>query len=232
MVFHGGKCEGKKIPGSGIDSNRGMRKESTVSSTLFEAAAERAGKTWKIYIVALCILQLTLVIDAMSGLSFLGKGGQIDLAGFKVVREALSATYGILFAVFIGAAYLESGLLLRSAGHTSGSILARPAALDLWFISPFSHSRFLRGLFWAALFNGFILLGVFAWVHVAGWGPPRSGTVPFWAYRAIGVVDLLVLIVCLEFARRIRRNLRKVRSKLGSSADSPGSGKRPKMGTA
>lgn len=195
-------------------------KTGTVSSTLFEAAAERAAKTWKIYIVALCILQLTLMIDAMSGLSFLWEGGQIDLAGFKVVREALSATYGILFAVFIGAAYLESGLLLRSAGDTSGSILARPAAIDLWFISPFSHSRFLRGLFWAALGYGFFLLGVFGWVHVAGCGPPRSGTVPFWAYRAIGWVDLLILVVCLKYAWRIRRNLGKVQSKLRSSAGS------------
>ena len=196
-----------------------------MGSTLFEAAAERTAKTWKTYIVALCVLQLTLMIDIMSGFSFLGEGGKIDLAGFKIVREALSATYGILFGVFIGTAYFESGLLLRSAGNTSGSILARPAAIDLWFISPFSHSRFLRGLFWAALAYGFLLLVVFGLIHVAGWGPPRSGTVPLWAYRAIGVVDLAVLIVCLKYARRICRNLGKVRSKLASSG-SPISGEK------
>ncbi|HYJ06817.1 MAG TPA: hypothetical protein VEX43_16900 [Chthoniobacterales bacterium] len=218
MVFHGGKREGKKIPGAmGLIRAAECANRGTMSSTLFDAAAERTGKTWKTYMVALCILQLTLMIDAMSGFSFLREGGEIDLAGFKIVREALSATYGILFAVFIGTAYFESGLLLRSAGDTSGSILAKPAAIDLWFISPFSHSRFMRGLFWAALGYGFFLLGFFGWVHVAGWGPPKY--MPFWAYRAIGVVDLLVLIVCLEYARRIRRNFAEVKSKLGSPAE-------------
>jgi hypothetical protein len=194
-----------------------------MSATLFEAAAEKTAKTWNRYIVALCILQLTLMIDQMSGAEFLCQGKPIDLAGFKVVREALSATYGILFAVFIGAAYLESRLLRESAPGSSA--MERPAVIDLWFVSPFSKSLFFRFLFWGALVYGFVLLAIFSVIHLAAIGPPRSNTVSSLTYRAIGAGDLLVLIFSTSYAFKIYRNLEEVRSKL-----MPRSGERPKEG--
>src|SRR4051812_32290230 len=105
-----------------------------MSSTLFEAAAERAVKTWKAYLAALCVLLLAFIIDWMSGSPFFVKGEPIGLSNFKVVREALSATYGILFAVFVGAAWQESRLLRLSVKDAADSSVARPVAIDLWFI--------------------------------------------------------------------------------------------------
>ena len=63
-----------------------------MSANLFEAAAERAVKTWKAYLAALCLLLLAFVIDRMSGSPFFEKGEPIEIANFKVIREALSAT--------------------------------------------------------------------------------------------------------------------------------------------
>jgi hypothetical protein len=185
-----------------------------VSSTLFEAAAERAVKTWKAYLAGLCLLLLAFVIDWMSGSPFFTEGKPIELANFKVVREALSATYGILFAVFVGASYQESRLLLRCAKGSLDKSLARPAAIDLWFISPFSHSRFLRFLFWLSFAYGFGLLGIFSVIHLAGCMQPHEGRMSQWPYQAIGVADALVFIGCLLFARWTCRNLQEVRRKL------------------
>jgi hypothetical protein len=163
------------------------------------------------------------MIDQMSGAEFLCQGKPIDLAGFKVVREALSAAYGILFAVFIGAAYLGSRVLRESAPGSSA--MERPAVIALWFVSPFSKSLFLRFLFWGALVYGFVLLAIFSVIHLAAIGPPRSNTVSSLTYRAIGAGDLLVLIFSTSYAFKIYRNLEKVRSKL-----MPRSGERPKEG--
>lgn len=186
-----------------------------MSSTLFEAAAERAVKTWKAYLAALCVLLLAFIIDWMSGSPFFVKGEPIGLANFKVVREALSATYGILFAVFVGAAYQESRLLKLSVKDAADSSVARPVAIDLWFISPFSSSRSLRVLFWFSFLYGFGLLGFFTVIHLIGWRQPPEARMSHFAYRAIGVGDGLVLAGCLRFALApICRSLQEVRRKL------------------
>src|SRR4051794_7828449 len=102
-----------------------------MDSTLFEAAAERAVKTWKAYLAGLCLLLLAFVIDSMSGSPFFKQGKPIEFANFKVAREALSATYGILFAVFVGAAYQESRLLKVSVKGAAEKSVTRPSAIDL-----------------------------------------------------------------------------------------------------
>jgi hypothetical protein len=186
-----------------------------MSSTLFEAAAERAVKTWKAYLAALCVLLLAFIIDWMSGSPFFVKGEPIGLANFKVVREALSATYGILFAVFVGAACQESRLLRLSVKDAADSSVARPVAIDLWFISPFSYSRSLRVLFWVSFVYGFGLLAFFSVIHLLGCWPPPEARMSHFAYRAIGAGDALVLAGCLRFALApIYRNLQEVRRKL------------------
>jgi hypothetical protein len=185
-----------------------------MSSTLFEAAAERAVKTWKAYLAGLCLLLLAFVIDWMSGSPFF-KEGKIELGNFKVVREALSATYGILFAVFVGAACQESRLLRVSVKDAEDSSVARPVAIDLWFISPFSYSRSLRGLFWVSFSCGFGLLAFFSIIHLIGWKQPPAARMSHFVYRAIGAGDALVFAGCLRFALLpICRNLQEVRRKL------------------
>ena len=112
-----------------------------MNSNLFEAALARTAKTWKAYVSAICILYLTLLIDSLSGFSFLSGNEPISLGGFKVVREALSLTYGILFTLFILTAFLESRVLKRSSVSLAPSP-SGPSAPDLWFISPFSAPGF------------------------------------------------------------------------------------------
>lgn len=186
-----------------------------MNSNLFEAALARAAKTWKAYISAICILSITLLIDYLSGFSFLLGKEPINLGGFKVVREALSLTFGILFSLFIATAWLESRVLKRSAVALSPSTSSSGnSALELWFISPFSASRFLRGVFWFFLVDGFLFLGTFSLIHLTGTLPPDPRRMAPWLYWAIGGIDCLVFAVCLPFAYFIFRNIQHVRSML------------------
>jgi len=182
-----------------------------MNSNLFEAAPARAAKTWKAYISALCILHLTLLIDSLSGFSFLSGNEPISLGGFKVVREALSLTYGILFTLFIVTAFLESGVLKRSSVGLSPTPSGN-SAVDLWFISPFSASRFLRGLFWFFLVDGFLFLAAFSLIHLDGRWPPNPDRMSAKIYTLIGRVDFILFVTCLPFAYLIYRNLRRVRT--------------------
>jgi len=185
-----------------------------MDSKLFEAALERAAKTWKTYIAAICILHLTLIIDALSGFSFLLGKDPIDLAGFKVVREALSATYGILFSVFVATTFLESRLLKT---RSSASDLAKSnglAMLDLWFLSPFSDLPLLRKVFWFLFIDGFLFLAQFSYAHLALISPPNPARMSSEMYVAIGGVDLVLLIICVPFGYRTYRNFQHVRAML------------------
>jgi hypothetical protein len=181
----------------------------------FEAALERAGKTWKRYSTALCALLLAFIIDWLSGFRFLKEQQQIEVAGFKVVREALSATYGILFSVFIATVFLESCQLLVRSATTDGALSDPPDALDLWLLSPFSGSRALRSIFWALFLYGFCLLAFFSIVHLMGHWPPNPGrNMSMGLYRGIGLFDLLLLIPCSYYGYRTYQNLQRVRSRL------------------
>jgi len=183
-----------------------------MNSKLFEAALARAAKTWKTYVSAICVLYLTLLIDFLSGFSFLSGREPINLAGFKVVREALSLTYGILFALFVTSAWLESRVLRASSSGSDSSMPADSAALDLWFISPFSSARPLRFLFWFLFVDGFLFLAQFSLIHLACLWPPDPKRMSEGVYIMIGVIDLILLLICLPLAYRIYKNLQHVRA--------------------
>lgn len=180
-----------------------------MKSGLFEAVLLKTKKTWTTYVTALCALSLGLLIDWLGGSHFLRPGGAIDLAGFKVVREALSATYGILFAVFIIATFCESRLLKKlsqTAAH-----LPESAELELWFLSPFSRSLW-GSLLRAGLFSiGYSWLAVFSVVHIANKFPPNPKNMGTRLYVGIGIVDALILLGCLWFGLKIYQNHRLVR---------------------
>lgn len=186
-----------------------------MESKLFEAALERVVKTWKTYITAICILHLTLIIDALSGFSFLRGGEPIDLAGFKVVREALSATYGILFSLFVVNAFLESRLLKSRSSATDLSTANGFSVLDLWFLSPFSDSQILRKAFWFLFIVGYLLLAQLSFVHLLFSetlsDPTRMSPGIF---AAIGAIDFILLVICIPFGYRIYQNFQHVRSML------------------
>jgi hypothetical protein len=185
-----------------------------MDSKLFEAALERAAKTWKTYVAAICILHLTLIIDSLSGFSFLRGETPIDLAGFKVVREALSATYGILFSLFVATAFLQSRLLTTRSSGTDLSTSNGLSVLDLWFLSPFSDSPLLRRAFWFLFIDGFLFLALFSFVHLALIIPPDPTRMSSAIYMAIGAVDLVLLVICVPFGYLTYKNFKHVRSML------------------
>jgi len=131
----------------------GDRTHFSMESKLIEAALERVVKTWKTYITAICILLLTLIIDALSGFSFLRGGEPIDLAGFKVVREALSATYGILFSVFVVNARISNPACSKPA-HPPPTFPQQTGFL----CSIYGSSRHFRTRRFCAKRSGFCLL--------------------------------------------------------------------------
>ena len=185
-----------------------------MNSKLFDATLERVAKTWKTYISAICILYLTLIIDALSGFSFLRGINPIDLAGFKVVREALSATYGILFAVFVVSTFLESRLLKTCSSTSNLAKSNGLAVLDLWFLSPFSSSSLLSKAFWFFFIDGFLFLALFSFVHIALISPPNPARMMPEIYFAIGVVDSVLLVICAPFGYLTYRNFQYVRALL------------------
>lgn len=182
-----------------------------MDAKLFEAALERAAKTWKTYIAAICILHLTLIIDALSGFSFLQGKDPIDLAGFKVAREALSVTYGILFSVFVATTFLESRLLKIRSSASNITKSNGLSVLDLWFLSPFSCSPLLRKAFWFLFIDGFLFLAQFSFVHIALISPPNPARMSSGIYVVIGAVDLVLLIICVPFGYRTYQNFQHVR---------------------
>ena len=114
----------------------------------------------------------------------------------------------------MGAAYQESCLLKRCVKESANSSVARPEAIELWFISPFSPSVWMRRLFALSVVYGFGLLGLFSVIHLIGWRQPAQGPMADCAYQAIGVFDALVFGCCLWPAFRTYRNLQEVRAKL------------------
>jgi hypothetical protein len=200
-------------PTAAVPNSEGL----PIDSDLFKAALERAAKTWKTYATAICILNLTFMIDALSGLSFFRGGKPIDLAGFKVVREALSATYGILFTVFVATVFLESRLLRARFSVSGASTPGARSVLDLWLLSPFSDSPRLRKVFWFLFINGFLFLAAFSFVHLAFLFPPDPCRMWPAAYVAIGAFDLILLFPCAWFAYRTYQNLQGVRSMLSQA---------------
>jgi len=156
------------------------------------------------------------MIDILSGLTFLRGENAIDLAGFKVVREALSATYGILFSVFVATVFLESRLLKDRSSFLDGSIYSGGSMLDLWFLSPFSDFLLLRKIFWLLFIDGFIFLAGFSIIHLTLTFPPDSARMGTPVYMLIGAVDAIFFIVCAPFAYRTYQNLQHVRSMLSA----------------
>jgi hypothetical protein len=181
-----------------------------MKSDLFEAALLKTQKTWKTYVKALCGLTLGFLIDWLGGLSFFKGRAEINLAGFKVVREALSLTYGLLFAAFIATAFYESRLL-KTLSETAVR-LPESTELELWYLSPFCNSRWRRFGWSYFFFVGYFLLAVFSFIHLSACIPPTIMKMRW--YFLIGVVDGVILLACLWPGWRIYRNLRSVRHRL------------------
>lgn len=185
-----------------------------MATDAFKPALERTIKTWQKYTVALCALTFAFVIDAVGGFEFFKKQTEINLAGFKVVREAFSLSYGIFFCLFTGLVFLESSVLEKRSTDGARSAEEIRPLLDGWIISPFSERKLLRALFWYLFGCGFITLAGLTLIHLALWWPPDRGRMSWTVYRAIGVFDAATLFVSLWFGYRTYRNLRAVRATL------------------
>ena len=173
----------------------------------FEALIEATAKTWRAYAVAIGVLYLSMVVDVLSKAPFFLGYHPIELGGFKIVREALSATYGIVFSGFVATVCLESNLLRKRLCSIEVATLSRTPVLDLWFLSPFSDSRLLRAMFWLLFADGFVLLAIFSIIHIALILPPDPARMSELTYRSIGAFDLLLLIVCVPFGYKTFGNL-------------------------
>ena len=184
-----------------------------MQSKLFETALERAAKTWQTYTKALCTLHLAFIIDALGGNLFL-QGKSIDFAGFTVVRESLSATYGILFSLFVATTFIESRLLKTCISPNNPLMPDELPVLHLWFLSPFSDLPFMRKMFWFLFIDGFHVLALFSFAHLFPHGVKPSLNIDLEIYGAIGVIDLILFIICVPFGYLTYRNFQSVRAML------------------
>lgn len=180
----------------------------------FNAMLEATAKTWKAYAVALGVLYLGMVIDFLGPMPFFKGEAPIDVGGFKVVREALSATYGLLFTVFVVTVFFESRRLLQLVQSMDLSGLRRSITQDLWLLSPFSEVRALRAAFWLLFADGFVLLAVFSYVHLALHWPPDAKRMSALLYQGIGLVDLVLLVAVVPLGYLTFTNLRQVQQSI------------------
>jgi len=185
---------------------------------LFNDALKDAKHTWGKYIAALCILHVGFLIDALGGFEFFCGKGELHLGDFKVVREALSGTYGVLFFVFIVAAAYQAKLLRMlcpATGDRPHDVADRFDKGHLWLLSPFSPFGGLRFVFWLLFAHGFFTLALFSMVHLAGWHAPpgadRAAT-----YRLVGFLDLGLFCASLFPGWSIYRDLYRVCRKFRS----------------
>lgn len=197
---------------------------------LFKATLKQTQSTWQRYIASYCLLQLGFIIDVLGGSGFLLGHQAIELAGFKVVREAISLTYGVLFLVFVVSALFESRILRQCFDATGHEVLLEPPELKLWLVSPFSTFRIgpfrvFRIIFWLLFIFGFSTLLLFIDVHLvppALLYPKVLRTPPLidrGLFVAIGWFDLAVLLLCIPLGWQIFENLRAVASFIFKPAD-------------
>ncbi|TLU87345.1 MAG: hypothetical protein FDX21_00430 [Chlorobium sp.] len=193
-----------------------------MQSKLFETALERAAKTWQTYTKVLCTLHLAFIIDALGGYLFL-QGKSIDFVGFTVVRESLSATYGILFSLFVATTFIESRLLKTCVSSNNSLMPDELPVIHLWFLSPFSELSFMRKVFWFLYIDGFHFLALFSFAHLAIFISPDCVQsflkidlikLPDDIYVGIGVIDLVLFIICVPFGYLTYRNFQSVRAAL------------------
>ena len=185
--------------------------------SLFVAMLKQVQGTWQTYTAALSILVMTFVIDGLGGFKFLQGTQEIQLAGFRVVRESISVVFGLLFSVFVVVAFYQSESLRRlsqvlTAANTTA--LNDLPDLRLWLLSPFSSDLFLRSVFWLVFLSGYLWLAWFGFVHLLArgrWLPQHMGLRLF---RAIGVFDLALLAVCVVLGWQIVHNFEAVRATL------------------
>ena len=184
---------------------------------LFEAILKQIQGTWQKYTVALSILVMSFIIDGLSGFKFLHDTQEIQLAGFKVVRESISVAFGLLFSVFVVAAFYQSENLKRSSQaltEANAEALRNMPGLQLWLSSPFSPSRFLRWVFWGVFVSGYLWLAWFSLVHLLAYGQLASQPHGPWLFRSIGVFDLALFCVCVKLGWLLYWNFEDVRVKL------------------
>lgn len=192
---------------------------------LIKATLKQTQTTWQRYMAACCLLLLGFVIDLLGGASFLVRHQAIELAGFKVVREAISLTYGVLFLVFVVVAWLESGILRQSLATPDAKVsatLQELPELQLWLVSPFSTFRLagcrvLRVVFGSLFLLGFVTLTLFGTIHLlppAFLYPKGLRTPPLFVspcvFKAVGRFVLAVLLPYIPLGQQIRKNLRAV----------------------
>ena len=183
---------------------------------LFNDALKDAKNTWGKFFAALCILDVGFLIDALGGFEFFHGKGELHLGDFKVVREALSGTYGVLFFVFIVTAAYQAKLLRMLCPATSDRPHDPVDRFDkghLWLLSPLSPFGGLRFVFWLLFAHGFFTLALFSTVHLTGWQAP-PGTDPATTYRLVGFLDLGLFLASLFPGWSICRELGRVRWKL------------------
>jgi hypothetical protein len=173
---------------------------------------ETTSKTWKAYAKAISILNLTFLIDWMGGFTFMKKGGSLDIGGFKIVREAFSATYGIVFFAFVLTVFLQSGLLSRSTDPPMPS--DADDQLDSWFLSPFSDSALVRFIFWLFFVGGFLWLAALCVVHLFLISEPDPDRMSEAIYFLIGVGNTILLAVATWLGKRTYQNMAEVRDRL------------------
>ena len=136
-----------------------------------------------------------------------------------MVRESISVAFGLLFVVFVVAAFYQSENLKRSSEAltpANSEALRNLPELQLWLLSPFSPSRLLRRTFWGLFLYGYFLLAQFSIIHLFAYGKglPDPKRMAPWIFRSIGALDLALFGVCVWWGWRLYQNLKAVRETL------------------
>ncbi len=172
-------------------------------------------RTFKYYASSLGLLMLTAAIKLFNYLFGLEQE-TMRIFGLVVYVEYLSAMIGVLYLLFIATLALQlrqlRELVDRSMGQTTEDrmeikqlFLCHP-----WLASPFHGVGAGRSLFWGMIAVGLLVVAWVTFVHLGGWLETSRPV----AFRAIGLLNLIVLLLVAPMLRMMARTVEKIRAQI------------------
>jgi len=173
-------------------------------------------KTFNTYLVVLGGLSLARLTARLSQL-FGRTEEEMQVFGLVVYPEYVSAVLGVSFGVYVVVLFLQIRLLKRNlcrALEVDPEERAKlPFIIDRfpWVASPFNSSRLCSGLFWSANALGCLIVFLASYSHLTVVLDTENPE----AFRVIGHLDLIVLIVAVTLLVEIKRYISFIRTRFG-----------------
>ena len=149
---------------------------------------------WYRLLATLGLINLSLLIDLLTGANFMSNEWAIKLFGLEIPKVAFSFIYTLLFSAFTLWA-LISTKVISDIIHSHPKDISKFPEYRLWILSPVSPSKGIRILFWLLVSDGLVILAVVAVIHLIGFLEPSPEEMELQIYVGIGWFCILMFVV-------------------------------------